>query len=202
MSENEKIAEDMEDVEARAAYERISPEGGICLHEARMEILPTPGIDGMSIKIFGHNVREADSESEMAHLIMSAPMAAVMAHDILKAIDGADPVTKIMCSVALATREAGMEATDGERGVIVAAPEGESALTELFEELAEAGVLKIMKGDVPDDEEPKSDDKPRGARGVNPADEPLNIRYFGNGRATFAPVDNRGDFPDDMGGYL
>lgn len=211
MSENETAPEVETEPTGTEIPEGLSA-GQVCVHELRPEIMRMDGVmDAMKITVVGHMIGAEHADEDLFALVSAVPNAAVFASRILDEVTKADQVTQMITTIALA----GEQAKSG----FAPNPEEAAGAADFMSALAEAfgGGVPINTETAPGPEEsdephgqgdgfdPYGEDlKPRGFAPNATADDPVRIMYLGNpaGRSTFAPVDNRSDFPDDMGGYL
>jgi hypothetical protein len=174
-----------------------------CLHEIKPEIVsnPTFGPDAMKLTFFGHKLGEPDSNDELFSMVTGVPNGAIFASRMLDSVDGADQLTQTITAIALQREIATVEAAKGNK---VEQPNPMDLLGALF------GSMGGMVVPLDDDGEPVEGDEREGEKvekaGVKFAtgDDPIRLLTLGNpdGRPTFAPIDNRNEFPEDMGGYL
>lgn len=180
----------------------------VCLHEIKAEIVKSPmapfAPDAMRLRIMGHKVGDGDHEAtEMFTLITLVPNAAVVASRILEETIYSSPFTQAITHAALEHEEAeAAERTSdhaektAEKMIADADGDPMKALMNLFGSLgASPEDVKIISLD--------GDDAPRGfAPNSTPTDPVRIMKFDGSPSSTFAPIDNRDDYPDDFGGYL
>lgn len=188
-------------------------DGEICVHEIRPEIMKRPfgiGPDAMRLRIIGHKVGEPEGDEEIFSLVTAVPNAAIFASRMLEESVYSSAFTQMITKMALEREDA--EATkrhDERANKIVDDADGDpmAALMALFGGILPEGasVQLIPLNDLGEPEEGDGTEAAPAkgyAREANRDDPVRKLRLDDSGMTTWAPVDNRSDYPDDMGGYL
>lgn len=179
----------MNESETTALPEEIK--GCVCVHDIVPEIIPNSqgAMDAMKIRVIGHRIEEPHANDELFVLLTGVSNAAVFASHILEAVSGANELSQIMTAMAL-TRE--LAKSDHRKTESETEDDPLKRLSEIFGD--DMGEMI-----VPLDDEPVSKGYTRNATG----DDPVRIlKLPGEPNATFAPIDNRDEYPEGMNGYL
>lgn len=165
--------------------------GCVCVHDIVPEIVPNPQgtMDAMKIRVIGHKIEDPHADDELFTLLTGVPNAAIFSSRILEAVSDANPLSQVMTAMAL-TRE--LAKSDHRKTESETEDDPLKRLSEIFGDDM-GGMI------VPLDDEPVSKGYARNATG----DDPVRIlKLPGEPNATFAPIDNRDEYPEGMNGYL
>jgi hypothetical protein len=171
----------------------------ICVHDIKPEFVPTPGraLGGvMKLHVMGHVLGGSESVDEIFSLIAAVPNMAIFASRILEEVGKADELSQIITAIAL-SRE--LEETTKREAASppVEAVQDSDALARLSEIFGSSMGGMI----VPLDGESQPEGKGYAKNATD--DDPVRIlKLQGEPSFTFAPVDNRDEYPEGMNGYL
>lgn len=175
----------------------------VCVHEIRPEIAKTSGtvIGGvMKLRVMGHLMGNDHASEELFCLITSVPNAAVFASKILEESGKVDSFTGFITAMAL-QREM-QDAAEREQSAPQVPAEPEPDPLEMLAAIFGGDMGGMVK--PLDDEQDVTGEKPKGFARNATEDDPVRLIDLGTnpgGRPTFAPIDNRDDYPN-IGGYL
>jgi hypothetical protein len=154
----------------------------------------------MRLRGFGHKVGEDESDEEIFSTVCGVPNMAVFASRILDEIDNAGPLTQMITAIALQR-----EIEKSEPKATEEAPNPMEALAALLGSLVPGGsdVQIIPMGDFGGGSEEESDETSTTGVKYAGTNDPVRILDLGGPSKTFAPIDNRDEYPCiGEGGYL